>query len=137
MKLATASHRMTAGLVAALGGLGLLLAAVGLYGLLSFLVSRGSREIGIRIALGASPGSIFRRVIGRAFLLTGTGTAAGVLLSAASTRAVRALLFGVAPGEPAAFGFAVAVLVATAAAAAFLPARRATKVDPAEVLRCE
>jgi putative ABC transport system permease protein len=137
MKLATSEQRMAAGLVVSLGGMGLLLTAVGLYGLLSFLVARRSREIGIRIALGASPRSVFRGVIGRAFLLTGVGVAAGVVLSAASTGAVRSLLFGVVPGDPVAFAFAVAVLAATTAAAALLPARRATRVDPAEVLRCE
>jgi len=137
MRLATAGQRVTTDLVVSLGSTGLLLAAVGLYGLMSFLVSARIREIGIRVALGASPGSVFRGVFARVFQLTGVGIAAGAVLSVASARAVRSLLFGVAPGDPVAFALAVVILGATAAAAAFLPARRATRVDPAEVLRCE
>jgi ABC-type antimicrobial peptide transport system permease subunit len=76
-------------------------------------------------------------VLRDAFRLTGVGLAAGSALSVASARAVRSLLFGVGPGDPAAFALAVVLLAATAAAAALVPARRATRVDPAEALRCE
>ncbi|HWC65667.1 MAG TPA: ABC transporter permease, partial [Thermoanaerobaculia bacterium] len=137
MRLATAEHRVTTELVASLGATGVFLAAVGLYGLMSFLVAARLREIGIRLALGASPRSVFRGVLARAFALTGIGIVAGAALSAASARAVRSLLFDVAPGDPAALALAIGILGTTAAAAAFLPARRATRVDPAEVLRCE
>jgi predicted permease len=108
MRLATSDQRMTTGLVVSLGVLGLFLVAVGLYGLTSFLVGRRTREIGIRLALGARPGSIFRLVIGRAQVLAGLGVLAGSFAAAAVTRVLRSFLFGVVPGDPAAYAIGVA-----------------------------
>ena len=137
MRLATSHQRMAAGLVVSLGGIGLALAAVGLYGLLSFLVGRRTREIGIRLALGARPMSIFELVIGRALVLSAIGLLAGAAVSVAATRAIRSFLFGVGPGDPLAYAAGVAVLVAVTCAAAFVPAYRAMRVDPATALRTE
>jgi len=137
MRLATSDQRMTTGLIVSLGVLGLLLVAVGLYGLTSFLVGRRTREIGIRLALGARPRSIFRLVIGRALVLTGVGVVAGGVAAAVATRALRSFLFGVAPADPAAYVIGVGVLVAVTCMAAFLPALRAMRVDPTTALRWE
>jgi predicted permease len=137
MRLATSEQRMTTGLIVSLGGLGLLLVSVGLYGLTSFLVGRRTREIGIRLALGAQRRAVFELVIGRALLLTGVGVVAGAAGAAAATRALRSFLFGVTPGDVLAFGMGVAVVAAVTCAAAFVPAWRATKVDPVTALRSE
>jgi putative ABC transport system permease protein len=137
MRMATSEERMTTSLIVSLGGLGLLLVAVGLYGLTSFLVGRRAREIGIRLALGAEPRSIFELVIGRALYVTGVGVAIGAAGAVAATRALRSFLFGVGPGDAWAFVTGIAVLAAVTCAAAFVPARRATRVNPVTVLRAE
>jgi predicted permease len=137
MRQATSDQRMTTGLIVSLGVLGLLLVAVGLYGLTSFLVGRRTREIGIRLALGARPRAIFRAVIGQALGLTAVGMLVGGVAAAAATRALRSFLFGVAPGDPAAYVMGVAVLVAVTCMAALLPALRAMRVDPMTALRWE
>ncbi|HET7452807.1 MAG TPA: ABC transporter permease, partial [Thermoanaerobaculia bacterium] len=137
MKLATASQRVTGALVVSLGSMGLLLAAVGLYGLMSFVVSLRVREFGIRVALGASPRSIFEGVLVRALVLTGAGIAAGSVVSFGAAKAVGSILFGIGPGDPVSFALGMLLLAATGASAALLPALRATRIDPAEVLRCE
>jgi putative ABC transport system permease protein len=137
VRLALASQRMTAELIAALGGLGLLLAAVGLYGLTSFLVGRRTQEIGIRMALGARRASILRLVMGRTLLLTSVGLAIGLAAAVAASGALRAFLFGVAPHDVLVFTAAIAVLGLAACAAALAPALRAMKVDPMVALRYE
>ncbi len=130
-------ERVMAGLIATLGLLGLLLAAVGIYGLLSFMVGRRTREIGIRLALGAQRGGIFRLVIGHALMLTVVGVAIGAAGSIAAARMLRSLLVGVAPTDVLAFVIGVAVLLAVAFAAALIPAVIATRVDPMVALRYE
>jgi predicted permease len=130
-------ERVMAGLIATLGVLGLLLAAVGMYGLLSFLVGRRTREIGIRLALGAQRGGIFRLVIGHALMLTAVGVAIGAVGSIAAARTLRSLLVGVAPTDVPAFLIGVVVLLAVAFAAALIPALIATRVDPMVALRYE
>lgn len=137
MKLATADQRIATGLIGSLSGLGLLLAAVGLYGLTAFLVGRRTQEIGIRMALGASRSSIFSLVTRHALVLTVAGMALGGVAAVPATRVLRALLFDVTPHDIAAFAISVIVLAAVAIGAALVPALRATKVDPMVALRYE
>jgi putative ABC transport system permease protein len=129
--------RFIATLVALFAGFGVLLAAVGLYGVLSFLVAQQTQEIGVRMALGARPRDIAVKVQAYAGLWTGVGVAAGVVCSLAVTRMVKGLLFGVTPGDPVSLIAGIAVLAATAAAAAWIPSRRAARVDPMVALRYE
>ena len=128
-------------LFALLGGgltlLALLLACLGIYGLLAYNVARRTGEIGVRMALGASPAHIARRELGEAMRLAFAGAAVGVPLALAAVRVLRHLLFGVSPHDPAILGSAVAVLVAVAVLAAWIPARRAARIDPLVALRQE
>ena len=130
-------ERVMAGLIATLGALGLLLAAVGMYGLLSFLVGRRTQEIGIRLALGAQRGGIFRLIIGHALVLTAVGVGIGAAASIGATRLLRSLLVGVMPTDVLVFLIGVTVLLAVAFAAALIPAVIATRVDPMVALRYE
>jgi predicted permease len=130
-------ERVAAGLIASLGGLGLLLAAVGIYGLMSFLVGRRTQEIGIRLALGAQRSGIFRLVIGHALTLTAVGAVVGGVSAMAATRMLRSLLIGVAPTDILVFATGVTLLLAVAFAAALTPAVIATRVDPMVALRYE
>ena len=123
-----------------LGGfaaLALVLAAVGLYGVLSYLVAAGRGDIGIRMALGARPANVFCMVIGRALRLAAIGVAAGLLGCFAMRRIVAALLFGVGPGDPVTLAAASASLLLVAFAASAFPALRAMRTDPATALREE
>lgn len=125
-------------ILALLGGfaiLSLLLSAIGLYGLLAFAVARSRREMGIRTALGARRSGILRLVLGRAARVVAAGILAGLLLAFWSTRVLQSLLVDIAPRDATSFVAAVAMLVLVAAAAAFVPAWRATGVDPVETLR--
>ncbi len=122
-------------LLGAFAGLALLLATVGLYGVLSYAVTQRMREIGVRFALGASSTAIARLVIGRGLALTGLGLAVGLALAWAASRTLRALLFGVSAGDPATFSAVVSLLIIVALAACTLPALRASRVDPVRVLR--
>jgi len=130
-------ERMAAGLIAGLGGLGLALAAVGAYGLMSFLVGRRTQEIGIRLALGAPRSRIFQSIVGHALMLTGLGAAIGAVGAIAATRMLKSMLIGVAPTDVLVFAGSVAVLMAVAFAAALTPALSATRVDPMVALRYE
>ena len=132
---ATASARFTSGLLSAFGFAALLLAAVGISGVISGWAAARTREFGIRMALGAGPREVSRLVLGRALGLVGTGVALGVLLGAAVTRSLSGLLFGVRAGDPGAFAASAAVLGAVALAAGYLPARRASRADPIRALR--
>jgi len=123
-----------------LGGfaiLALLLAAVGLYGVLSHLVTANRTQIGIRLALGAPRSLVFRMIAGRAMTLAGIGALAGTLGCVALRHVLAAVLFGIGPTDPATLAGAIAVLLAVALAAAWIPARRATRVDPMASLREE
>jgi predicted permease len=129
--------RFVATLVGLFAGLGLLLAAVGLYGLLSFLVVGQTREIGVRMAIGARPIDIAWQIQKYAGIWTGIGVAMGLAGSLALGRAIRGLLFEVSPNDPEALLAAAAVLVATAAVAAWIPSYRASRIDPVVALRSE
>jgi predicted permease len=123
-----------------LGGfavLALLLAAVGLYGVLSHMVTANRSQIGIRLALGASRSLIFRMVAGRALKLTGIGVVAGALGCVGLRQVLAMVVFGIGPNDPATLAGAIAVLLAAALAAAWVPARRATKVDAMAAIRDE
>ncbi|HYL61159.1 MAG TPA: ABC transporter permease [Candidatus Methylomirabilis sp.] len=119
------------------GGLALLLTAIGLYGVMAYVVTLRTHEIGIRMALGAQKGSILRLVMREAAIVLAAGVAAGLLGSMWITRLARQLLFGLTPDDPSTLAFAVAALVAVALAATYIPARRAMRVDPMVALRYE
>ena len=125
---------MLSGFFAALG---LALAAVGLYGVLSYAVVRRTREIGIRLTLGAQPAAIVRSVLGRVALAVTAGVAAGLAGGIYFARFVQTLLFEVEPLSPSSFVLPVACLLVVALVAAWPPARRATRIDPAEALRTD
>jgi putative ABC transport system permease protein len=124
-------------LLGAFAGLALLLASIGLYGVLSYVVMQRSRELGLRMALGATAGSVMRIVVARGLALTAAGLAIGLGLSWALTRTLQNLLYGVAAGDPATFGAVVALLGVIALAACYVPARRAARLDPIAVLRAD
>jgi predicted permease len=122
-------------LLSVFAGLALLLACLGLFGVLSYAVTQRTREIGVRLALGATAGGIARLVVGHGLALTAVGLAAGLALSWAFTRSMRSLLYGIGAADPAAFGAAVGLLGVVALLACGLPAFRAARVDPIQVLR--
>jgi len=119
------------------GGLALLLAALGLYGVMSYAVSRRRTEIGIRMALGAGPAGAVRLILVRVAVLVGLGVAAGTILAlwAARFMAGSSLIYGLQPRDPATLVAAALVLSLVGALAGYLPARRASRIDPAVVLR--
>ena len=130
-------ERQFALLATGFGAAALLLACVGLYGVLSYAVQRRSREIGIRLALGAAPGRVLRMVLWQAALPTAAGCMVGLAAALATARLVSGMLFGIAPWDPLALTAATALLALTAMLAACLPALRAARTDPMEVLRYE
>jgi predicted permease len=131
------TERTFATLSATFGLLALLLSAIGLYGVMANAVSRRTRELGIRLALGAAPGRILRLVLGEAGVLVAAGVVAGIPIAWATGRAIRSLLYGVEPGDWRSVAAALGVLIAVAAMAAWIPARRASRVDPMVALRSE
>lgn len=137
VRLAMSDERMSAELIASLGVLGLLLAAVGLYGLTSFLVGSRTQEIGIRMALGATRSSILRLVMSRALVLTSAGLAIGLLIASGVTGLLRALLFGLSPHNVLVFATSLGLLAFVACASSFIPALRAIRIDPTEALHYE
>jgi ABC-type antimicrobial peptide transport system permease subunit len=119
------------------GGLALLLAAVGLYAVIAYLVAQRRHEIGLRIALGASRRNVIRLTVGQALQLTAIGGAIGLALAIALGRVMEAALLGIAKGDAAIFAAFAAVLTAAALLAGYLPARRAAAIDPMIALRAE
>jgi predicted permease len=130
-------ERVLATLSSWFGALALALACIGLYGVVAHDVARRRREFGIRLALGARPTSITRETLWRASLLVVVGLTVGIGGAFAAARALRGLLYGLGPTDPIALGAGVAALSLTALAASYLPARRASRISPAEVLRAE
>lgn len=133
----TADSRFDAWLCGIFAGVSLLLTATGIYGLLSFSVARRTGEIGTRLALGATPAEILKLVLSQGMRLIAIGLIAGVAGAVVLTRSLRGLLFGVRPADPVSFLLVVVVLVAVGLLASYLPARRATKIDPLSALRSE
>jgi putative ABC transport system permease protein len=131
------TERVIAMLATALGLAALLLACAGLYGMLAYAVSRRTREIGLRLALGAERGHVLRTIISQSLVLAGLGIAAGLGCALALGQFARNLLFQVSPRDPLSLGAAAAIMLIVACLAAFLPARRASRVDPVVALRCE
>jgi putative ABC transport system permease protein len=124
-------------LVAVFAGTALALAAAGIYGVMTYTVTRRRREIGVRMALGASRAQVFRSVLAQGLTTTAIGVAAGIAAALGLTRTIESLLFGVKPTDPATFAAVVGVLAVVAILACYLPARRATNADPMEALRQE
>jgi putative ABC transport system permease protein len=135
LNVADRQQQMT--LLGAFAGLALLLASIGLYGVLSYSVTQRSREIGLRMALGASAASVIRMIVGRGLALTGIGLVIGLVTALAATRAMKNLLYGVAATDPLTFSAVAALLGIIALIACWAPARRASRVDPITVLREE
>lgn len=133
----TGRERLLLGLASAFGALALLLAAIGLYGTLAHAVTRRTRELGVRLALGAQRGAVVRMVVRDALRLALWGALLGIPLSLAAGHALRALLFGVEPHDAAALSGACVLLTLVVAIAAYVPARRASQISPMEALRYE
>ena len=133
--VAVREQQMT--LLGAFAGLALLLASIGLYGVLAYAVTQRSREIGLRMALGANAANVTRLVIGHGIALTGGGLIIGLMGAWAGTRALKNLLYGVSATDPATFAAVAALLTLVSLAACWIPARRACRVDPIVVLREE
>jgi putative ABC transport system permease protein len=134
---AVAGSRFTTLLLGAFAAVALALAAVGIYGLLSYVVSRRTREIGVRMALGAPRAGVLMIVLGRAFALTLAGTLLGIGAALGATRLLQGLLFGVSTTDALTFAAVPVLLVIVALVAAYLPASRATRIDPTVALRLE
>jgi predicted permease len=137
VRTATAAERFSMVLLAAFGVLALVLAAVGIYGVIAHSVAGRTREIGVRMALGARPAGVLGLVFRQGSGIVGVGLTVGALGALAATRVLRAQLYGVVPGDPATLGVVLALLALVAAAAIGLPARRAARVAPMEALRHE
>jgi predicted permease len=137
VKAATFQQRLAANLLVVFGGLALLLAAIGSYGVLAYLVGQRRREIGIRLAIGATRGSVFKLIVSSGAKVVALGAAIGLLLSVAAGVGLRGLLIGVAPTDPITYGAVTLVLMLVAFLACAIPAKRAAALDPALTLRDE
>jgi putative ABC transport system permease protein len=129
--------RITMQMVTTVGLMGLLLAVIGLYGVVAYAVSRRTREIGIRMAVGAKPGDVSRMILGQGLAFTAIGVGVGLAIAYFATQAVTAFVVGVSPHDPAIFLSVPAILAVVMMAACWLPARRAARIDPTLALRQE
>jgi ABC-type antimicrobial peptide transport system permease subunit len=137
MDFALLPARLIAWSVSIFAVLALLLASVGLYGLIAYSVTQRTREIGVRIAIGAQPGQVVMTVVGGALMLLGIGAAVGLALGVGSATAMSSFLYGLSPVDPVAIGAALAVLSAVTWLASWIPARRAVRIDPMKALNAE
>jgi putative ABC transport system permease protein len=137
MNESVAAPRFRTTLVTVFAILGVVLAAIGIYGVMAYTVSERARELGVRVALGATTGDVMRMVLAESFALAVAGVVLGVAGAAAATRLMTAMLFGVTPTDPATFAWTAGILIAIALAGSYVPARRATRVDPIAALRSE
>src|SRR5204863_9435030 len=129
------THRLAVTLVAIFGGMALFLAAIGLYAVMSYSVSQTTRELGLRMALGASADDVLRLIFSRGLRLTTIGLIIGAIAALLLTRLMENLLYKVSPRDPIAFSSALVILILVTLLACFLPARRATRIDPVRALR--
>jgi ABC-type antimicrobial peptide transport system permease subunit len=134
---ARSSTRFQLLLIGVFAGIALVLAAVGLYGVLATVVRQRTAEIGVRMALGAAPRSIFALIVGHGLRLSALGVGAGMLAALALTRAMTTMLVGIRPTDPLTFGAMIVLFAAIATVAGWLPARRAAALDPTAALREE
>jgi ABC-type antimicrobial peptide transport system permease subunit len=132
-----AKHRFDALLLGGFATVALLLAASGIYGVVAYAVSQRTREMGIRLALGATPGAVLRLVVREGMALPLTGVAIGAAAALGLTRILRASLYGVTPTEPRVFAAMLGLMLLVAVAACLVPARKATRADPLEVLKTD
>jgi putative ABC transport system permease protein len=130
-------HRVAASVSASLGIVGLLLAAIGIYGVTAYSVTSRTREIGIRVALGAQRGRVVRMVVGQGMTLTMAGAALGLMLAAGASRLLGSLLFGIGATDPLTFIGSAVLFSAIGLAACYVPARRALRIEPVAALRDE
>jgi putative ABC transport system permease protein len=132
-----APTRFAMALLTAFAVLALVLAAVGLYGVIAYGVTQRTREIGVRVALGAEPEAVMRSVLGGGLGLAAAGVAIGALVAAATTRVIESMLYAVSPADPLTFAAIALLVTLVALAASYVPARRALRIDPAETLRAD
>jgi len=133
--LAVSPRRFLVLLLAGFAGFALILASLGIYAVISYSVSQRTQEIGIRMALGASPADLQRGILGETLTLAGVGMVAGIAGGWLVSRSLQSMLYGVTPSDPLTFVGAFAVLVLVAIAAGYLPARRVSQIDPTLALR--
>jgi putative ABC transport system permease protein len=132
-----APRRFVVTVLSVFAGMALLMAAIGLYGVISYAVTQRTQELGVRVALGAQQGEILRLVLGQGMRLAGAGAAIGLAVSVIASRLLRNELFHVSSFDPLTFALMAAVLIGAALLASYIPARRATRVDPMVALRYE
>jgi putative ABC transport system permease protein len=137
LRSALYTDRLTVQLIGSMGILGLVLAAIGLFGVVSYSVTRRTREIGVRIAIGANPAAVFRLVLARAALIAGSGIAVGVALALAGGHLLASVLYGVSVRDPTTYCAAIGTMAVVALVAAAIPAHRAASVDPLQALRAD
>jgi ABC-type antimicrobial peptide transport system permease subunit len=124
-------------LLTVFGAVALSLAAIGIYGIMSYAVKRRTREIGIRMALGGTPGDVVRLVVGQGMRLAVIGLGVGLVAALAATKLMADMLFGITPRDPVTFGTIAGLLTGVALIASWIPARRAVQTDPTTALRTE